>query len=127
MDSAIAVLSAVQTLLKANANLTAIVGTRIYGAVPVNPTYPYVLVTAQSQPFSTDDEAGMQHTLRVQGFAREGKPATVLNIRKFVFDALNRQEASLGVVMIEQDGLADSFPEPDGKTYQSIIEFTVLA
>ncbi|MDN3273390.1 DUF3168 domain-containing protein [Frankia sp. RB7] len=127
-DSALDLLSAVQAVLKANGSLTAIVGTKVYGAPPANPSYPYVLITCQSEPFAAQDIEGMKHTLRVQGFAREGKPATALAIRKIVFAALNRQEVVLnvpGLIMIEHDGLADCFPEQDGKTYQSIIEFSV--
>lgn len=131
MDSAAPLLSAVQIHLKAQPELQALVDQRVYGAVPAKPTYPYVLITCTSQPFSADDFAGMQHTLRVQGFARENKPATVLAIRKAVYSALNRQESLIGtddgdVILIEHDGVADAFPEEDGRTYQSIIEFNVL-
>lgn len=129
MDSARALLAAVQALLKANGGLSAIVGSRVYGAPPANPTYPFVLVTAQSMPFASSSFTGMQHTLRVQGFAREQKSATALAIRELVFLTLNRNEAAIdvdGLVMVEQSGLADCFPEPDGRTYQSVIEFQVL-
>lgn len=128
MDSALALLSAVQTRLKADSDIQGIVGSKVYAAPPANPTYPFILITAQSQPFSTDDSSGMQHNLRVQSFAREAKPATVLQLRKFIFSSLDRQEDALGIddlTSIDQS-FADCFPEPDGKTYQSIIEFSVL-
>lgn len=126
-DSALDLLSAVQARLKANADLVAIVGDKVHGAPPANPPYPYVLITCQSEPWAAQDIEGMKHTLRVQGFVRDTKPATALAIRKIVFAALNRCESVLnipGLVLIEHDGLADCFPEEDGKTYQSIIEFS---
>lgn len=118
-------------MLKADGDLAAIVGARVYSAAPTNPTYPYALVTCTSQPFATDDSSGMQHTLRVQGFARENKIATVLAIRGRAFASLNRKEVNLALpdhdlVLVEQEGLFTYFPEPDGRTYQSIVEFKVL-
>jgi hypothetical protein len=58
-DSARALMMAVQTLLKGNSALTDIVGQRIYGSPPANPTYPYVLITAQSRPFAASNFSGM--------------------------------------------------------------------
>lgn len=129
MDSARALMAAAQLRLKGE--LASLVGTRVYGAVPNKPTYPFVLITCQSAPFASDSFSGMEHTLRIQAFAREDKPATVLAIREAVFAAINRQEAQLALpnnqlVMIEHDGLADYFPEEDGRTYQSVIEFKAL-
>lgn len=130
MDSALSLLEAVETRLKGYAPLTDLVGQRIYGAIPANPTYPYVLITCTSEPFDDDDGDDMEHRLRVQGFVRENKPARPLAIRKAVFDALNRKEDLLspeeGTVVLIDQVMADCFPEPDGRTYQSIIEFKVL-
>lgn len=130
MDSAAALLKAVQVRLKATAALTTLVSTRIYGEVPANPVYPYVFISCTSAPFSTDDSTGMEHTLRVQGYTRENKPGTALSIRKAVYTALTRQEDNIvlsegNLVLIEHEGVTACFAEPDGRTYQSIIEFKV--
>lgn len=135
MDSALALLKAIEARLKADADIQALVGdspgTRVYGAVPANPTYPFMFITCSSEPFDADDMEGMEHQLRVQCFERENKPATVLKMRKAVYAALNRQEALIvpeegNLVLIDFNGTADAFPEPDGRTYQSFIEFKVL-
>jgi hypothetical protein len=128
MDSAIPFLKAVEARLKGFADLTALVGQRIYGEAPANPTYPFVVISCASEPFDADDFEGMEHRLKVQGFARENKPGTVLAIRKAVFAALNRQEASLALsegvlILLNHEGIAEAFPEPDGRTQQSVIEF----
>lgn len=130
-DSARELLRAAETALKASAALTALVGARVYGAVPEKPTYPYVFISCSSVPFDADDMQGMEHTLRVQGFTRENKPGTALAIREAVYAALNRKEVGLALpnnetVLVDFDGMADCFPEEDGRSYQSIIEFKVL-
>lgn len=133
-DSALPLLQAVVALLKAQPDIAAIVGTRIYGAAPSKGSavvYPFMLVTCDSAPFAADSFSGMEHTLRIQAFAREGKPATVLTLRKLAFAAIDRKEINLALpdnqlILAEFDGVATAFPEPDGRTYQSLIEFKVL-
>lgn len=128
MDSARAFLKGVQAVLKANATISSICGTRVYGAPKANPTYPFMVISCESSPFAAKDFSGMEHKLRVQSFARENKPATVLELREAAMAALNRNEAGITVqeaslVEIEFSGVAMAFPEPDGRTYQSVIEF----
>ncbi|WP_322884172.1 DUF3168 domain-containing protein [Sinorhizobium medicae] len=130
-DSTLQLLEAAQTALKASAEIIALVATRVHVVPPTNPTYPFVLVTCESQPYAADDFSGMEHRLRVQGFARENRPGTVLAIRAAAFEALNRRESNLALpshdlVLCEHEGVTTYFPEDDGRTYQSVIEFKVL-
>ena len=130
-DTANALLEAVSNLLKATPAVTAVVDTRVYSSPPHDVTYPFVRVTVQSQPFASQSFSGMQLTLRIQAFDRKQKPGIPLKIREACFDALNRREDLLTVaggtvVQIEHDGIADCFPEGDGKTWQSVLEFSVL-
>ncbi|MEZ5781158.1 MAG: DUF3168 domain-containing protein [Rhizobiaceae bacterium] len=130
-DSTRALLDAVRNLLKGVPGVTDLVEQRVYLAVPVNPVYPFVLVTCENQPYASDTFSGMEHRLRVQGFARENRPGTVLALREQVFEALNRNEDGLALaehdlVLVEHEGLSTYFPEGDGRTYQSIVEFKVL-
>jgi bifunctional N-acetylglucosamine-1-phosphate-uridyltransferase/glucosamine-1-phosphate-acetyltransferase GlmU-like protein len=129
-DTTASLLSAIQTLLKANPAVTALVSDRVYGAAPNNATYPYILLTAQSEPWATQSFSGMRHVVRVQAFDKNEKQGGALAIRAACYDALNRQEASLtitggDVVLIEHDGMSDCFMEGDGKTWQSILELSV--
>lgn len=129
-DSAPALLKAVETLLKADETMTALVAKRIYGAAPGNAVYPYVFISCTSVDWSTASFAGMRHQLRIQGFSQDGKPGVPLAIRKAAYDALNRND---GIVLedatlidIQQNGIATCFPEGDGTTYQSVIEFSCI-
>lgn len=128
-DSTVIVLSETQKALKAHAGVAALVGSKVHVAPLAKPEYPYVLITCESQPFAADTFSGMEHRLRVQAFARENRPGTVLAIRAAVFEALDRKEASLsvpGLVLLQHDGMSTYFPEDDGRTYQSLIEFKAL-
>ena len=128
-DRSAELLTAVQNLLKANAPVAALVEDRVYGSIPQAPTYPYVRLSDNAIPWSTQTFSGMKHTLRVQAFSQDSKPGVPLAIRAACFDALDRQEDSLaveGLVSVDFDGMADAFVQEDGKTYQAVIEFSVL-
>jgi hypothetical protein len=124
-------LQAVETSLKANTDITGLVGTRVTAAPDGALEYPYIMVSGESLPWNTASFNGMQHRIRVQAFSRELKPGQVLKLRELVYAVLHRQEGSLSVaghtvVLSEYDGLADCFPEGDGKTWQSVIEFNIV-
>lgn len=130
MDAALNILAAVNARLKAYSVLVAITP-RIFSAVPQQSVFPYVSTTIQSQPFASNSFSGQQHTLRVQAHSQTGSMKEALQIREQVFAALDRQEASLDVegvnlVSCMYSGFADCFIEDDGRTWQSIIEFTLL-
>lgn len=130
-DSALPLLVAVEAKLKTNSIIQQLASGRVYGAAPPNPDYPFVVISCDSQPFMADDVTGMDHRLRVQAFAREKKPATVLALRAAAYAELNRQEVAIdlpdhNLIVLEHEGLATAFPEGDGRTYQSVIEFKAL-
>lgn len=124
-------MQSVETTLKDSAAIDAIVDGRITAAPDGAQVYPYIMVSGESLPWNTASFSGMQHRIRVQAFSRELKPGQVLKLRELVYAALHRQESSLSVaghtvVLSEYDGLADCFPEGDGKTWQSVIEFNIV-
>lgn len=130
-DSLRLVLQAVEQVLKADAGITAIIADRVTAAPSGNMLYPYIMVSGTSNPFSSSSFSGMQHTIRVQAFSKELKVGQVLRLRELVHNLLHRQENTLTVaghtvVLLEYDGLADCFPEGDGKTWQSVIEFKIV-
>lgn len=128
-DSAVALLEAVQALLAGSPAVQGLCGQRVYGAVPDNVVFPYIRISCSSEAWSTQSFEGMKHTLRVQGFSEDGKSGVPLALRSAAYLLLNRQEhalalpAPLKLIQIEHEGMADCFPEDDGKTYQSVIEF----
>lgn len=129
-DTALAVFTGVVTRLKAFTGLTAITQ-NIFSAVPQGTLPPYVEINIMSQPFAANDFSGQQHTVRVQAHSQSGSKKEALQIRQQVMAALDRQEAQLSIsgttlVKCEYDGFSDCFIEDDGKTWQSVIEFTLI-
>lgn len=129
-DRTIVLLSSVVTKLKTD--LSAYVDDRVYLQPPKDPTFPYVKVSLQVEPYNTFTTADQQHNVRVQVFSQRNKAAAeCVTIRGLVYDALNRIDNALiltsgSVVSFEHTGFADAFVEGDGKTWQAVIEFTAI-
>lgn len=128
-DSALALLAAVVAALGATSGVTAVVGSRIYSDVPDNPVFPFIHVSLTSAPYDTKTSTGMLHTVQVSTFSRKRTPSEALTARAAVYAALNRNEAALSaasVRILEYSGLATAFKEPDGATWQSVIQFRAV-
>lgn len=130
-DAALSVIQGVVNRLRGYSALTALVGgssPRIFTSLPQQRVFPFVNISLSSQPFAAMDFSGQEHLVRVQAHG-QSTMAEVLQIRQQVMAALDRQESSLtisGLVKCEFAGFADSFIEDDGKTWQSVIEFTLV-
>jgi hypothetical protein len=96
-DTALAVVKGVVAALTADAGMSALVSGRIYSDVPQGATFPYVLVSLSSKPFSAASFSGQTHTVRIQAFSRSASIAECLSVRKAALDALNRQESSIAL------------------------------
>jgi len=128
-DSYLALLDEMIADMKADATLTAIVGQRIYSDIPDNPTFPLALVNISSQPFDTKTTNGMEHTAQVSIFSRKTSPEEAADARAAVYNLFHKQEAALsaaGVSVIIFNGVAPVFKDPDGKTWQALIQFRVI-
>jgi hypothetical protein len=130
-DTALNSLGAIITRLKAVTAVTDIVSTRIYTQVPQQADFPYIVITMDSDDWSTKDFSDMEHKVRVHGFSRYDGMKECLDIRSAVIDALDRQEANVPVtgattVLLQKDSLSTSFQEPDGKTWQSVVQFNMI-
>ncbi len=89
------------------------------------------MVSCTSEPYDANDFSGMRHILRVQVFSRQGKPAQALAQRAIAYGVLHKGESNVTVaahnlVQLLFSGLASHFKEPDGKTWQALMEFEAL-
>ena len=131
-DSTLVALKGIIARLRGYSALTSLVtSTKIVSSVLQQQTFPYVLVEVESRDWSQDDDANMQHTIRVHAFSDEISPATSMQIIQEVYNALNRQETNISVdsgsvVLCFFSGLKDTFKEPDGSIWHSVIEFTLI-
>ena len=119
--SASTILNQIITILKANTALTALVNQKIYTYIPQNTSYPYLFISVQSKPEDSLDSTDQLHTVRIQGFSEKNGIKESLDIKEIIFNALNRHEDFQQCEAV----IFDVFQEPDGKTYQSVIEFLV--
>lgn len=130
-DYALPVVKAIIATLKASSAISDAVGDQVYSDVPQNAEFPYIRVGISGEPFAADDFSGHEHTVRVQVFSRVASIDECLAIRAHVFTALDRNEEAItleagSLVKCEHSGVTDAFPEDNGKTWQSLIEFTVV-
>lgn len=128
-DSYKPLLAAAIAALKADSTLTAIVGNRIYNDVPDNPTFPFVVVTIDSGVYDTKTSAGMEHTMTCAMFSRKTSSEQIGDIRAAIYNLFHRQESALTSASVDNiifNGLAPTFKEPDGQTWQGVIQFRVV-
>lgn len=128
-DTYLPVLSAVIARLKANSTITGLVSQRIYSDVVDNPTFPFIRVEIQSGDYSTKENAGMEHIIQISAFSRDVSPNQAGQIRAAIYNLFNRQENALsgaGICNILHNGVALLFKEPDGKTWNSTIQFRAI-
>lgn len=131
MDYTKQLLKAIINRLKSIPAITTLVSERIYTHIPQNTIYPYIRISTSARPVHTLDTSSYTYTLRMQAFDQMTSSLTVLDIRQALLEGLHRQAGNLsldqGIITgIQQSGPLDCLLEDDGKTWQSIIEFTVL-
>jgi hypothetical protein len=128
-DSYLTVFSAMIAAMKSDATLTAIVGQRIYGDVPDNPTFPFVVLTGSSEAFDTKTSNGMIHTMQVSAFSREPSLQQAGRIRAAIYNIFHRQQAAFaasGVSGIIHTGVSPVLKESDGQTWNCPMQFRVM-
>ena len=130
-DTYLSILKAVISNLKNTSAVTNLVSTRIYSNVPQKETFPYISIEVDSADYSTKTFTGMEHTVQVNIYSRNKSPKQVGDIRKAVYDALNRNESGLtldsGVLShIHYDGIGSVFKDTDGVTWTGIIQFRAI-
>lgn len=128
-DTYKALLKSVLSVLKADATLTGLVGSRIYSNVPQQETFPYVVVSISSADFSSKTFSGMDHTVQINAYSRNADPEQVADIKSACYDLLHRQESSftldVGTLSIIQfDGLSEVFR--DGPNWEGVSRFRAV-
>ncbi len=131
MDSTLVTLKGVIARLTGYAGLTAITGARIYTDIPQQTVFPYALVEIESKPWAQDDGSHMEHIIRTHGFSRKNSPIEAIQITQECYNSLDRQKASIiltsgNILLCDFSGLKDTFKEPDGITWHSVIEFRII-
>lgn len=120
IDSALELQVAIVGALKADAALTAIVGTRVYDAVPPNATYPYVsLGQPQVLPDKADCVDGSIVVYTIHGWSSDlGRSVQIKHIGARIGGVLDQNEITLTGhrVVIAQHEQTNYLDDPDGIT-----------
>lgn len=123
-----AVVKGVVARLKAVAAVTALVGQRIYTNVPINPTFPYLIVSISSESNDHKGATRQIHAIDIQSYSRDSSLEETLSIHEALFDALSRQEANITldegtVTMCMYDRTIGGIKDVDGVTWLQVSMF----
>jgi len=125
IDSALELQVAIVGALKADAALAAIVGTRIYDAVPPSATFPYVsLGQPQILPDKADCIDGSIVTYTIHGWSSDlGRSVEIKRIGAAIGAALDENELTLTGhrVVIAQHEQTNYIDDPDGITKHATV------
>lgn len=135
MSSALAVYEGVRNKLLADANITALVASRIFNRVPQDDNtvgniteYPFIAINVTNNPVQLIKDTEFNHTVTIQCWTVTTM-TDVITLRNLIYGALNRQtltvDAPYTFNYCSVLPLIDAFVEPDNKTYQGIVKFEV--
>lgn len=115
--------------LKGWGDLTAIVGTKVYGHVPLDAPFPYVSLGAMSE--AQDDAeciTAAEISIRWDAWSRAIGAPEVLRIAEAVKAALHGYEPVLAdnALVLLEHLRTDTIRDSDGLTIHAIIEFRAL-
>lgn len=127
-DKTLQVVRDIHTILTTDANISAIVGARVYTNLPQKPVFPFIRFTISTEEYSVKQDPMMTYYVQVSCFDQSNSLATVADLRAKVYNALNRNEAGFtasGAWHCQSTGQGPVFKEPDGQTWQSVINFNI--
>jgi len=121
--------SAVFAALTADATLQSLIDTRLYDAVPLNPTFPYVVLgDGKETNADTATEEGSEHQFNVTVWSQGGGHQESKSIADAVRFRLNNATLSLdGHALVDlrfQD--CEYARESDGQTYSATLSFRAV-
>ena len=91
-DTALESIKGIINRLNAVTAVTTLLGGagNVYTDVPQKKSFPYVVISIDSDDWSTKSSSDMQHTVRIQSFSRDKGVKEPLEIRGAIVDALDR-------------------------------------
>ena len=121
--------SAVFAALTADATLQSLIDTRLYDAVPLNPTFPYVVLgDGKETNADTATDEGSEHEFTVTVWSQGGGHQESKSIADAVRFRLNNATLSLdGHALVDlrfQD--CEYARESDGQTYSATLSFRAV-
>ncbi len=128
-DADLALQKAIYAHLSADADIAALVGTRLFDNVPGDAGFPYLtLGEAQVSDWSAGEEGGSEHFLSLHVFSRAGGRAEAKSIMGAVHSVLHDAGLTLeGFSLVNLRFLsAETRRESDGATWRGTIRFRAV-
>lgn len=123
-------LTALISAIKADAACAALVGSRVYTAVPQKPTFPYIVIRTFSLPYDAKGGfTGTEVTARIQVLSEYRGAKEVSDVVTALHGALHEQNIPVtgaNLVNLRYDGGGDALLEPDGKRWQGAVDFRLV-
>ena len=115
--------------IRNDADISAVVGTRVYDNVPTNPTYPFVTIgDIGSVDFGSHTHSGFECTAIVHVWARVQGRKTVQQVMNDIYNVLH--EVDLGITGFATLSCRESasrvLVEEDNETHHGISEYRIL-
>ena len=121
--------SAVFAALTADATLQSLIDTRLYDAVPLNPTFPYVVLgDGKETNADTATEEGSEHQFNVTVWSQGGGHQESKSIADAVRFRLNNATLSLdGHALVDLRFVDCEYArQSDGQTYSATLSFRAV-
>lgn len=129
-DFLLPLIKGVVAAMKADSAVGAVIGDRVYTDVPQKETFPYSVVFPTAADWSAKDFSGQEIDLQISTFSRDKTPKESLDACKACYDLFHRQESAItldsGTIANIQYTSSQSFKDPDGVTWQGVINFRVV-
>ena len=129
-DTYLSLLKGVIAALKGTSSITSIVSTRIYSDVPRKEVFPYIVVSIESAPYDTKTFSGSERLLQITAYSKNKSPEQAGRIRSKAYDLLHNNASSIALTQGDLTNIqyvtGNMFKEPDGVTWQSLIQFRVI-
>ncbi len=129
VDSTLEVQDALVLALRADGDVTALVGSRTYDAAPQNPTYPLIEFGPRfSEPWEGSGMDGWESNQIINVWSEKPGAAEAIEIAAAVTALVHRGTLSLSSQAFVLGSLVGSntIPQSDGKTTQVALRFQFL-
>lgn len=128
-DPTTSLLDAIKARLLNDANITSLIGDRLFDRIPNNPTFPYLSIgEVQVLPELAEATDAATAHVTLHSWDRFKGSDAVKSIGKYVIAALHDQDLTLddGAVQSLLLESARTLPDPDGLTKHGVYQFAIL-
>lgn len=128
MNASWALQQAIYAALQSDSAVTALIGARLFDAVPQSAAFPYLVIGEAEERDESTTTPATRHLLRLQVWSRGGGTRECKAIAAAIHDRLDGAALTLsGHTLIDLRFVsADYARQSDGKTFRALLRFSAL-